>query len=98
MRRQVGFVRKTLLTNGTNVWFFARVCLQVTFKVVLPVEPSFTYATLVRLLSRMHQEVPLQFRVVRETFAANMAFERLFASMSHQMLLESVQIAERLCA
>ena len=98
MRRQLGFVRKTLLTNGTNVWFFARVCLQVTFKVVLPVEPSFTYATLVRLLFRVHHLVPLQFIVVHETFAANVAFERLFASMSHQMLLESVQIAERLCA
>ena len=98
MRRQLGFVRKTLLTNGTNVWFFARVRLQVTFKVVHPVKPSFTYATLVRLLFRVHHLVPLQFIVVHETFAANVAFERLFASMSHQMLLESVQIAERLCA
>ena len=79
MRRQLGFARETLPTNVTIKWLFARVRLKVTFKVVHHAEQFFTYAALVRLLSRMHQEVPLQFRVVRETFAANMAFERLFA-------------------
>ena len=48
-----GGVRETLPTKVTIQWLFAIVRLQVTFKVAQLVELSFTYAALVRLLSRM---------------------------------------------
>ena len=99
MLLMVGDVRETLPAKVTIKWPFVRMSSQMTLEVAQLVEPSFTYEAPVRLLSHfMLHLVPLEVRVLRETFATNLAREGLFPRMNHQMLLEIVHPSEPLLA
>ena len=77
---------------------FASVRLQMTIKVVHPVEPSFTCAAPIRLLSRMHHLVPIEVAGLIETLAANLAFKRLFARVDPQMRFQGGGLRETFAA
>ena len=91
MRRQVGWIRKTLPTNVTIKWPFARMSSQMTLEAARVVEPFFTYVAPVRLLSRVDAQMRLQVGVLNEPLLADFAFKRPFARVHPHMTIEVEQ-------
>ena len=98
MRRQVGWIRKTLPTKVTIKWPFARMSSQMTLEAARVVEPFFTYVAPVRLLSRVDAQMRLQVGVLNEPLLADFAFKRPFPCVRTHMSIEGEQPIEFLCA